>query len=72
MYYIDGMGNPLEVNYHPRHRGPRSHHAEGIVRIIETAKRIYGAAATENGFLYCAIPSDCMTMIGLEVEFDGT
>ena len=64
MYYCDGMGNPLEVNYHPRHRGPRSGHAQGICRILETARQVFGAAGTECGFLYCVIPSDCIVSLG--------
>ncbi len=64
MYYCDGMANPLEINYHPRHRGPRSGHAQGIVRILETARRVAGAAGTECGFLYGAVPADCMVMCG--------
>ena len=65
MYYCDGMGNPLECNHHPLHRGPRSGHARGICRIIETARKVYGSAGTECGFLYCVVPSDCIAMNGM-------
>lgn len=64
MYYCDGMGNPLEVNYHPKHRGPRSHHAKGICRILETARNVTGSSGTECGFLYCVLPVDCIAMMG--------
>jgi hypothetical protein len=43
MYYVDYMMQPLEVNYHPRHHGPRSHSARGMMRILEEARRIFGA-----------------------------
>jgi len=58
MYYLDGIGNPLYVNYHHKHKGPRSHHARGINRYLETAKRLFGAVQTEMGFLYCAVVAD--------------
>ena len=64
MYYCDGMGNPLYRNYHPRHRGSRSDYADGICRIINTGKQVFGACGTECGFLYCAIPADCMVTSG--------
>lgn len=60
MYYIDAMGNPLEVNYHPRNGGPRSDHAKGIVRILRTAQEVFGAVATECGYLYTAVAADCI------------
>ncbi len=64
MYYCDGMGTPLEVNYHPRHRGPRSEYAKGICRILETAKKVAGSVGTEVGFLYCIVPADCIATTG--------
>ena len=51
-YYLDGMGSPLYINYHPRHRGTRSEHARGIDRLLKTARDLFGSSATENGFLY--------------------
>lgn len=57
-YYLDGMGTPLYTNYHPRHRGSRSDHARGLDRILKAAKGIFGACATETGFLYCSITPD--------------
>ena len=60
MYYIDAIGNPLEVNYHHRNGGPRSHHAQGIVRILRTAQEVFGAVATECGYLYTAVAADCI------------
>ena len=39
-YYIDGMGSPLYINYHPKHRGSRSDLARGIDRLLQAAKEI--------------------------------
>jgi hypothetical protein len=64
MLYCDGMGNPLEVNYHPRHRGPRSGHAKGICRILDAARKTAGAVSTETAFLYCCLPADCIASNG--------
>ena len=64
--YIDGMGNPLYRDYHPQHRGTRTGYARGTQRIIEEAKKVYGAAGTECGFLYAALPSDSMVQGGAE------
>ncbi|MCG3148606.1 MAG: hypothetical protein PCFJNLEI_02051 [Verrucomicrobiae bacterium] len=64
--YIDGMGNPLYRDYHPRHRGTRTGYARGTQRIIEAAKKVYGAAGTECGFLYAALPADSMVQGGAE------
>ena len=58
MYYIDAIGCPLEVNYHPRHGGPRGDHARGIVRVLDAARDVFGAAAIEAGFLYAAQAAD--------------
>lgn len=58
--YLDGMGNPLYVNYHPQHRGPRSGYAEGTNRLLKIAREIFGAAGTEMGYLYCAVHSDSL------------
>lgn len=51
IYYCDYMMRPLEVNYHPRWKGPRAHAAAGQVRIWEAAKTAFGAVATEFGIL---------------------
>ena len=64
--YIDGMGNPLYRDYHPRHRGTRTGYARGTQRIMEAAKKVYGAAGTECGFLYAALPADSMAQGGAE------
>ncbi len=66
MYYLDGIGNPLYVNYHRKYKGPRRHHALGINRYLETAKRIFGAVETEMGFLYCAVVADALCTGGSE------
>jgi hypothetical protein len=62
--YLDGMGNPLHRDYHPRHRRSRSDYARGTNRLLEIAKQVYGAAGTECGFLYCCIPADTMVTGG--------
>ena len=58
--YLDGMGNPLYRDYHPEHPMTRTDYARATVRLIEIAKRVYGSAGTECGFLYCVIPADSM------------
>jgi hypothetical protein len=63
-YYLDGMGSPLYVNYHPRHRGTRSEMARGLDRLLRTAREIYGSAATETGYLYCSITPDLVANPG--------
>jgi hypothetical protein len=60
MQYLDGIGNPLYVNYHPVNGGGRRDHAAGINRYLDTARRIFGAVATECGFLYCAAHADAL------------
>ncbi len=64
MYYIDGMGNPLECNYNPVHAGARQEYADGVQRILQMGKNVFGAVGTECGFLYSAVPADCMVMCG--------
>lgn len=58
LYYLDYMGQPLEVNYHPKHKGPRRIFAEGIARALNAAKEVFGAVGTETGFLYAVLPVD--------------
>lgn len=58
VYCLDYMMRPLEVNYHLRHRGPRSKHAQGQLKIIETAKKIFGGVAVEFGPLPAAVAAD--------------
>ncbi|MCF7853318.1 MAG: hypothetical protein K9N51_00860 [Candidatus Pacebacteria bacterium] len=60
MYYVDAVGCPLEVNYHPRKGGPRGDHAKGIARVLGTASEVFGAVATECGYLYAAAAADCV------------
>jgi hypothetical protein len=60
MQYLDGIGNPLYVNYHPVNGGGRRDHAAGINRYLDTAREVFGAVATETGFLYCAIHADAL------------
>lgn len=58
VYYMDGMGNPLEVNYDARRKGSRRDCAQGVTRLLDHARTVFGASACENGFLYCTTPSD--------------
>jgi hypothetical protein len=60
VYYIDAMGNPLEISYNLKHgeRRYRRACADGIVRILKEAEMIFGGSATEAGFLYCAAHTD--------------
>jgi hypothetical protein len=63
-YYLDGMGSPLYINYHPRHRGSRSDLARGIDRLLQAGRSIFGSVATESGFLYCSITPDLVANPG--------
>jgi hypothetical protein len=63
-YYIDGMGSPLYINYHPKHRGTRSDLARGIDRLLQAAKKLFGSVATESGFLYNSITPDLVANPG--------
>ena len=65
-YYCDAMGNPLEVNHHPRNGGPRSLHARGIEHILDAAREVFGGIASECGYLYAAVKCDAMSMNGGE------
>jgi hypothetical protein len=60
MQYLDFQGNPLYVNHHPRHRGPRAAYAAGIRRYQEAARRICGGVQIELGFLYCVTHADAV------------
>jgi hypothetical protein len=65
-FYIDGMGNPLWINYHPKNGGTRTDCARGYIRYTEAAKNISGSCGTEMGFLNCCIPADSMVHPGAE------
>ena len=65
-YYLDGMGSPLYINHHPKHRGSRSDLARGIDKLLQAAKKIFGSAATESGFLYNSITPDLVAHPGSE------
>jgi hypothetical protein len=65
-YYLDAMGSPLYVNYHPKHRGSRSDLARGIDRLLLAAKKIFGSVATESGFLYNSITPDLVANPGTD------
>lgn len=58
MFYMDYMVQPLEVNYHPRHAGPRRACADGQRRILRAAREIFGSVGTEMGFLPGVIECD--------------
>ncbi|MEI6521094.1 MAG: DUF5696 domain-containing protein [bacterium] len=64
MYYVDYMQQPLEVNYHPKYKGPRADCAKGQVLIVEECKRVFGACGTEFGFLPCAVAADHISTCG--------
>ncbi len=64
MQYLDGMGNPLYMNYHSQHRGPRAHYAAGIQKFLKLSKQVFGGVQTEGGFLYCALDADALVMAG--------
>lgn len=63
-YYCDYMMRPPEVNYHPRHGGPRAASVAGQVRILEAAKAAFGSVATEFGALPVAVCCDYVTGAG--------
>lgn len=64
MFYVDYMQQPLEVNYHPKHGGPRAACAAGQVFIVQKAKEIFGSCGTEFGFLPCAVAADHISTCG--------
>lgn len=70
MGYLDGMGNPLYRNYHPRHQFSRTQYGKMTNRLIEISKRVHGATGTECGFLYCAIPADSLCTGGEEWQWN--
>jgi hypothetical protein len=63
-YYLDGMGSPLYLNYHPRHRGSRTQMVRGTERLLRTARDLFGSSATETGYLYCSIIPDLVANPG--------
>ncbi len=66
MSYVDYMEQPLEVNYHPKHRGTRADCARGQIRVLEAMREVFGAAGTEMGFFPCSVAADCITNPGKE------
>jgi hypothetical protein len=58
MFYCDYWMAPLEVNYHPKHKGTRTAHNAGMVAVLEEAKKIFGSVATEFGTLPGAVACD--------------
>ena len=68
MFYLDGMGNPLEGNYHPKYAGSRTDYADGVVELLERAKAIFGSVGTECGFLYNVSPVDVIVQCGNEYQ----
>ena len=60
-YYCDYMMQPLEVNHHPKHRGPRSEFNRGMQHILERAANHFGSSATEMGTLPGALACDYVT-----------
>jgi len=47
VYYCDYMMQPPEVNYHPKHAGPRAACVEGQKRIWRACREVFGAVGTE-------------------------
>lgn len=70
MFYMDYMQQPLEVNYHPKFGGPRSHCAAGQVSILNAAREIFGSCGTEFGFLPCAVAADHISTCGSAFHLD--
>jgi len=68
MGYFDYWIAPLEVNYHPRHRGTRSDHMRGMEKVLLEGKRVFGAISTEIGPLPGAVVCDAIAM-GLPTGF---
>ena len=66
MGYLDGMGNPLYRDYHPRHKLTRTGYANMTNRLIRIAQQVHGSAGTECGFLYCAAVADSLCTGGEE------
>ena len=64
MFYVDYMEQPLEVNYHPKHKGTRADCARGQQLIQQEGRRIFGACGTEFGFLPCTIEADHISTCG--------
>jgi hypothetical protein len=63
-FYCDYMAQPLEVNYHPTHRGSRTQCALGMRRVQDEVRNVFGSAGAENGFMHILIPSDHISMSG--------
>jgi len=66
VHYLDGNGAPLMRNYHPAHRGTRAQYGEGQALYIKIAREIFGACASETGFLFNVLPSDLVAGPGNE------
>ncbi len=60
MAYLDAMGVPLELSYNKLASVPRYRRgcAQGVNRILRTARQVYGSAGVESGYLYCAAEAD--------------
>jgi hypothetical protein len=70
MGYLDGMANPLYRNYHPRHRFGRTTYAKMTNRLIESSRRVHGAAGTECGFMYATVAADSICTGGSPWHWD--
>jgi hypothetical protein len=60
VYYCDYWMAPLEVNYHPRHRGSRSAHQRGMDRVLDEVRRTFGSVGTEFGTMAGALLCDSL------------
>jgi hypothetical protein len=65
-YYSDYMPQPLEVNYHPRHKGSRSACARGVRRLLEESVAAFGSAGLEHGFLHAVVLADHVAHTGTD------
>ena len=71
VYYLDAMSPPLEVDYDPRHGGPRRHHAAGVHWILEQGRAVFGAAGTEMGFAHAMRYADYLGDTPLRAVWEG-
>ena len=60
MGYCDYWMAPLEVNYHPRHRGTRSAHQRGMEWVLGEVRKVFGAVSAEFGTLPGAVACDAI------------
>lgn len=62
--YVDYMFQPLEVNYHPQHKGSRADHNDGMIRVLQEGRRVFGGVQTEMGTFPAAVHADVVASWG--------